>query len=157
MILNTPQNPQWTSSRSTTWIFCQVPWLEHHQKSVGRPKKSSACKMAQEPHRTRSLLLTRMCKRIEKRLQAVILPKGVLLSTDCRVPTLLPRALLLFFVILKTVKDGNKNVFLLKMLKKCVVFNRMPFGNRVIWWSDDFGNQVNENRAHLRFIESVCT
>ncbi len=49
-------------------------------------------------------------------------------------PKLLLRALFLFCYF-ETVKDGNKKVILLKILKKCVIFNFMPFGNQVIFYS----------------------
>ena len=59
MILNTPQNLQWTISRGTSWRFAMaitVPWPDRHQKCGNRPQKSSACMMVQKSHRPRSLL-----------------------------------------------------------------------------------------------------
>ena len=58
MVLNTPQNQQWTTSRCRL----KVPWPQHHWKSVDEPQKRRACKTAQEPYRTRGFLHERMEK-----------------------------------------------------------------------------------------------
>lgn len=63
IMMNTPQNPWWTTSRNAglkvlPWPsqYPDLKWklkrLKHHWKSVDRTQKSSVCMTAQESHRT---------------------------------------------------------------------------------------------------------
>ena len=63
-------------------MFFTVPRPKHHQKSVDRPQKSSACGATQESHRARSLLHVRTGKNPPTRILRLLagckkhFPKG---------------------------------------------------------------------------------
>lgn len=112
---------------------------------MDRLQKSSAHKTARESQRTRNLLqeeklveftqtrTQRLLDDYKKCLQAVI-------AVKCSADFFLLRALfcLFFYYYFETVKDVNlkkKKGVLLKILKQCVIFNILPFGNQVICYS----------------------